>query len=289
MSDLITIDWNLGNSCNLQCSYCHKDLYNGENPFPIIERLGPAFDHLIDQCGAFSHVRLEFSGGEPTQSDAIQQIILKNTNDKIKFKLISNAQASLNWWNNTAHHLYDLTLTYHASTDFNHFLQVVNLVKPYTNPKIYIPTTSETWESQRSAYDQLKSQGYNAQLQLLYSNFTRGNNDYLKYSQDQWAEYYKENGIDINVPKQVESTVEFKRVHNLNNFYGHLCWAGVDQIVIDNFGDVWRGWCKSTLCLGNVFEQTVCLDQKPRPCPKQQCRNGFDLQAHKSQGSWGMA
>jgi hypothetical protein len=133
------------------------------------------------------------------------------------------------------------------------------------------------------------ARGYDVHLQLLYSNFTRGNNQYLKYSNEQWAEYYSTQGVDIHNQQQVETTIEFKRVNHLNNYYGHLCWAGYNQIVIDNFGDVYRGWCKSNNSLGNVYRHDVVLDKQPYPCPKTQCKNGFDLQAHKSKGSWGIA
>ena len=131
--------------------------------------------------------------------------------------------------------------------------------------------------------------GYEVHLQLLYSNFTRGNDTYLKYTQEQWDEYYTEKGIDIHNTAQVEQTVEFKRVNHLNNYYGHMCWSGYNQIIIDNFGDVYRGWCKAGNSLGNVFRHDVLLDKQPAPCPKTQCKNGFDLQARKSKGSWGMA
>lgn len=288
MSDLITIDWNLGNSCNLNCSYCHTELKDGANPFPSADKFCPAFDHLIDQTRAFSRVNLEFSGGEPTQSMSLQYVILANTDDRIKFKLVSNGQAPTIWWKLTAHKLYALTLTYHLHTDLDHFRHVVAITKQ-CSLKIFVAITPETWDAGIAAYQELKSLHTDVSIQLLYSNFTRGNDQYLKYTEPQWYEYYKLQGIDIANPQQVESTIEFKRVNHLNNYYGHLCWAGYNQIIIDNFGDVYRGWCKSNNSMGNVFRGDVVLDKKPYPCPKQQCKNGFDLQAHKSKGSWGIA
>jgi hypothetical protein len=184
--------------------------------------------------------------------------------------------------------LYALTLTYHLHTDLDHFKQVASITKE-CGPKIFVAITPDTWATGMSAYQELKSLHADVSIQLLYSNFTRGNDQYLKYTEPQWYEYYKLQGIDIANPQQVESTIEFKRINHLNNYYGHLCWAGFNQIVIDNFGDVYRGWCKSNNSMGNVFRQDVVLDKKPYPCPKQQCKNGFDLQAHKSKGSWGIA
>jgi sulfatase maturation enzyme AslB (radical SAM superfamily) len=287
VNETITIDWNFGNSCDLKCSYCHKELHDGANPFPILDKFGPAFAHLIEQARDFSRVNLEFSGGEPTQSPALQHIVLANQDERIKFKINSNAQAPADWWQCIAHKLYEATLTYHRATDFDHFLTVSKAINEFIRPKIYIPLTPDTWDL--TPYRTLKDLGYEVHLQLLYSNFTRGNDAYLKYTQEQWDEYYTEKGIDIHNIAQVEQTVEFKRVNHLNNYYGHMCWAGYNQIIIDNFGDVYRGWCKAGNSLGNVFRHDVVLDKQPAPCPKTQCKNGFDLQAHKSKGSWGFA
>lgn len=289
MIDTLNIEWSLGNSCNLKCSYCSWELNDGTNPFPDIDKLSPAFAHLVEQSRAFPNVRIDINGGEPTLSLALQHIILSNKDPRIKFKLISNGQASVEQWIHMSPSLYDLTLTYHATEDFNHFLNVVTVVSTHLKPVVYIAVTPDSWDSQTRCYKLLKEHNVNVQLQFLYENFTKGNNKYLNYSKQQWNEYYTEQGIDIYNRQQVESTIEFKRVNHLNNYFGHLCWAGVTQVVIDNFGDVWRGWCKSHAPMGNIFAQTLSLDNGPRACPRAECKNGFDLQARKSKGSWGLA
>ena len=287
MHERITVDWNLGNSCNLSCSYCHWELNNGENPYPAIEKLSLAFDHLIDQCRAFSQIQIEFTGGEPTSSESVCDIILKHSNN-IEFKLVSNGTADYKWWANIKHCLAEVTLTYHTTTDLSHFINVVNLLKD-KKLTVFVAIPADRWDVGRYAYKTIQELHSNTYIQLLYKNFIRGNNVYDDYTHDQWKEYYQEQGIDISNNEAVRQTIEFKRVNKLNNYYGHMCWAGYTQIVVDNFGDVWRGWCKSDLCLGNVFQNTVNLTQKPKPCPRQQCRNGFDLRVYKSKGSWGIA
>ena len=287
--ELITIDWSLGNACNLDCTYCHHELKDGANPFPTIDKLRPAFDHLIDQCQDFSRIRLEFNGGEPTSSDALQQVMLENTNKNIQFKLYSNGTAPLSWWYQVMNCLDDLTLTYHLKSSYIDFKELILLLRDNVNFRVNVAITPERWFEGMDAYTQFKKIHPNVHIQLLFSNFTRGNNEYLKYSEEQWKEYYAENQVDIYNPVEVEQTIEFKRMNNLNNFYGHLCWAGYNQIVVDNFGNVYRGWCKSGLELGNVYKQTVNLNQQPLVCPKFQCKNGFDLQARKSENSWGIA
>lgn len=288
MNDKLRIEWNLGNSCSLACSYCSKDLNNGTNPFPNYEVLRPAFDHIIDQTRAFSSVQIEITGGEPTESSALRSVISELTQDHIKLKLISNGSADIEWWASIVNKLYEVQLTYHARANFDHFFSVVNVLKT-VRPRVLVAITPESWSTQKLVYDIMQSLGYDVHLQLLYSNFTKGNSNYLKYSQDQWNQYYISEGINPTIKEEVVETIEFKRMHRLNDFFGHLCWAGLDQIVVDNFGDVYRGWCKADGSMGNIYKKNFVLDRQPRVCPKNQCKNGFDLQARKSENSWGLA
>ncbi len=289
MTSELKIQWNLGNSCNLNCDYCHYELKDGTNPFPNTSRLRPAFVHLLEQARAFSLIKIEIPGGEPTESDALREIMLENTNPNIHFKIYSNGQAEVDWWRSVSPKLYGLDLSYHLPTDLAHFLLVVESIYDKNNLTINVPHTPDNWNDAQSAYTKIKEHHPNTHIQMLYSNFTRGNNQYLDYTHEQWNIYFRSIGIDPDKPAEVETTGEYRKIHLLNNFYGHLCWAGYDQIVIDNFGYVWRGWCKAGGHMGNVFDGSLKLDSRPRPCSKSQCTNGFDLSAEKSKKSWGMA
>ena len=285
----LIIQWNLGNNCNLDCSYCHADLKDGSNPFPNIDRLRPAFAHLLEQARAFSLIKLEIPGGEPTESIALKELMLENTSPEIHFKLYSNAQAKVAWWKAVAPKLYQVELTYHSTTNLEHFLEVIDAVHDTTQLTVLVPHTPTNWNEANHAYTTINKKINNVKIQLLFKDHTRGNSQYLDYTGEQWAIYFKSIGVDPANTEQVADTEEYKKIHFLNNFYGHLCWAGTTQIIVDNFGYVYRGWCKSNGHMGNVFDQTFVIYSRPKPCPKTQCKNGFDLQARKSEGSWGMA
>lgn len=285
----LTIQWNLGNSCNLDCEYCHIELKDGTNPFPNISRLRPAFEHLVEQARAFSLIKIEIPGGEPTESDALRELMLANSNPDINFKIYSNGQADVNWWRTVSPKLYGLDLSYHLTTDLAHFLLVIDSIYDKNNLTVNVPHTPDNWDKAQEAYSEIKSIFPNTKIQMLYSNFTRGNSQYYPYTSNQWDTYFRSIGVDPQKPDEVVDTTEYKRIHFLNDYYGHFCWAGHNQIVIDNFGYAWRGWCRASGHMGNIFDNSLVLDAKPRPCPKKQCTNGFDLNAKKSEKSWGMA
>jgi MoaA/NifB/PqqE/SkfB family radical SAM enzyme len=283
MADELKIQWNIGNDCNYNCSYCHSDLKNGSNPFPNLDKLRVGFDNIIRQAQPFSLVHIELIGGEITQSPAIKELLLTTKNPKINFRIYSNGSADVAWWEEVRLNIYQMDLTYHPSSDLTHFVSVVKAINKIAGEglNIIIAAPHDNWDRAIEAYTELKP--FNPTLQMLYSNFTRGNSKYYEYTGAQWSQFRTLSGIEESTTK------EFKKVHRLNNFYGHLCWAGVEQIVINNFGDVYRGWCFSGTSLGNIFNDTFVLDAKPRPCPKDQCNNGFDLNVRKSKQSWGMA
>jgi hypothetical protein len=248
-----------------------------------LDKLRVGFDNIVRQAQPFSLVNVELIGGEITQSSAIKELLLTTKNPKINFRIYSNGSADVAWWEEVRPNIYQMDLTYHPSSDLTHFVSVVKSINKIAGKglNLIIAAPHDNWDRSIEAYTELKP--FNPTLQMLYSNFARGNTNYFDYTEAQWSQFRTLSGIEES------KTKEFKKVHRLNNFYGHLCWAGVEQIVINNFGDVYRGWCFSGTSLGNIFNDTFVLDAKPKPCPKDQCNNGFDLNVRKSEQSWGMA
>jgi sulfatase maturation enzyme AslB (radical SAM superfamily) len=278
----------MGNYCNYDCSYCHKELKSGNAPFPGFDKLKIGLHTLLDQASFFDIIKIELLGGEVTASESIKQMMQLDTNPMVKFRLYSNGSADVEWWKNMRSRIYEIDLTYHPDSDLDHFYNVVDSLNSISgeNINVIVAASPSKWDHVITAYDKLSK--FNPSLQMLYSNFTRGNNQYLDYTEDQWKQYYSLSGVNSNNVSDMSETKEFKKINLLNNFYGHLCYAGYNQIVINQRGDVYRGWCYSNETLGNIFSNTFKLDQKPRPCPKKQCNNGFDQRAHKSSKSWGL-
>jgi hypothetical protein len=63
MADELRIQWNIGNDCNYNCSYCHSDLKNGSNPFPNLDKLRVGFDNIVRQAQPFSLINYTNSNG----------------------------------------------------------------------------------------------------------------------------------------------------------------------------------------------------------------------------------
>lgn len=286
----LTIQWNIGNVCNRNCSYCPDTLKDGSNLAPTFEQMSFALQNIKGSATEFESVMIELTGGEPTASDSIKEFLQQYNESSIKFKLHSNSSGGIEWWDSVIKNLYGVCLTFHIDETLADFEKVAELCHTLSDLHINVVVSPDQsrWNHTKTVFETFRNKYNSVNLQLLYKNFTIENNVYESYSKDQWDYYYQSIGIDPTDNEAIKKTIEYTKQHKLNKFFGNLCWAGVDQIVIDNFGNVYRGWCYANGYLGNVFKDQLKLDNSPRPCPKEFCRNGFDMLAKKSKNSWGM-
>lgn len=277
------IEWSIGNTCNLSCEYCPDILKSGSIPLPDPERFSQAVEYVYK---SFDELEITFIGGEPTIYPGLVLALSRLSLDpNKKFKIESNATPDIEWWKAHRHFFKKVDLSYHKeSVSLDHVILVAETLKEASvSVSVKLPTLPNDWESTISGIKALRSKGIKAEIQLLYKNFTKGNNIYFDYSSRQMDYYYEDKGVKKD---DVPETVEFKKTHKLNNYLGHFCKAGIDQMIIDKFGYVFRGWCEQGGPLGNVFEEYVSWPTDAIVCRKTLCSNGFDLNAKKSSKSW---
>ena len=67
-----------------------------------------------------------------------------------------------------------------------------------------------------------------------------------------------------------------------NNWKGWKCYAGVEQIIVDLDGRVWRGWCKVGKQLGWIQRgRRLVFPKDPIICTKDFCHCNFDIMCTK--------
>ncbi len=285
--NVFKLQWHIGNECNFDCAYCPPSLKEGLTPKPSNESFDLALKNISEQTDQYDLVDVELTGGEPTLYDCVRQCLSKNTG-KLKFSFHSNSTADLDWWASSVGNLAEITLSLHHQIDFEHFAKVVDLLKDHCRLKVLVAMPVDCFEQQKARYNLLKGK-CEIKPQMLYTNFTKGNNEYQSYTDEHWTWYFSETGVNPKSSFDISNTIEFKRINKTNEYLEHLCWAGHSQIIIDPYGWAFRGWCKANTALGNVYEGSLVLDRKPRVCPKSLCTNGFDLQAKKSEDTWGFS
>lgn len=280
----IRIQWNFTNHCNFNCEYCPDILKSGSISLPDPLVFVRGFAKVYEFFDSFE---LSLLGGEPTAFRGLEWALNNSIPDPNKHIILeTNGSREISWWNHYGHYFKKVIISYHS-----HFLPVEHLffvLETLTEKDIKVdiklPITPKYWDDIIKVKEILQAKNYKANIQLLYKNFTKGNNDYYRYSEEQLNYYYKDKNVSDN---QIKEQIEYKKIHRLNQYHGHMCWAGVEQFVIDKFGDVYRGWCEQGGSLGNLYVDNIDWPTGPIMCQKYLCGNGFDLQARKSENSWG--
>jgi MoaA/NifB/PqqE/SkfB family radical SAM enzyme len=277
------VQWLLGNSCNYKCSYCHHGFYDGTHRFPDNEKLLSICKDIIFHYDSLDRdVVFEFIGGEPTLLDKLPSLGQRLHNHPVNIVIKTNGSAPLDWWKSMRKNLAGVVISIHREfCDLDHIVNVIDLLLNnkdynYVNVEVLIPVTNrpESWDWGVKTLKLIRKKFDLGNLQLLYSNFGKGSNQFLPYKSSQLEEYQKLSGISLNVHDDGIS-------RQVPNFFDKECYCGVDTLVIDHLGDIYRGWCKQDGLIGNINDQEINFPQSSIICKKDLCGNGFDQQARK--------
>lgn len=240
----------------------------------------------------FPELQLEFQGGEPTIYapiiDWVSNSVLRPT-QKVTIHT-SGMYLDIHYWQAMLLNLGRVELTIHGNSvdDVRELIEL--LISNDISLSIKIPMRPEHWGADMETYRRVKLCHTDVGLQMLYANYTRGNNLYLDYTKEQWDAFYLTRGIDEQgSAEELLKQPEMKRQLGLNNYYGHYCSAGLEQLIIDHNGDVYKGWCRVDGKVGNIYDRHFMFPDQAAICPFKQCSNGFDQACRKSQGGWGMS
>ena len=86
--------------------------------------------------------------------------------------------------------------------------------------------------------------------------------------------------IDTSTNKKEISSAHRLIANKVNDWSNWNCYAGLENLVIDWDGSMWRGWCREGGSLGNVYEACE-LPVKPILCSKTFCHCNFDIMCKK--------
>ena len=66
-----------------------------------------------------------------------------------------------------------------------------------------------------------------------------------------------------------------------NDWSGWKCYAGVEQLIVDMDGSIYRGWCKEGGPIGRIDEENLQLPLDSIVCTKTMCHCNFDIMSTK--------
>jgi len=284
------VSWTLSNKCNYRCSYCPDELHNGSTGQPRWETV-KRFVESFKQPGKEICYRL--SGGEPTHWKHFLDLAKLVKDQGHTFSFLTNGSKSVEYYKTISQYTDGYIISYHPEfADVDHIIDVVkgsscpvfiNLMLKTTNFDETVNIAEKIYKSSNNVsiwpkmiLDKTKN---------IYGDMTN-ESDYTTEQLDvinNWSYFSK---LDDNmlhrgdlIFNNSEITANDLIASDQNRFSGWKCWAGIDSINVDMWGNMYRADCKHGGAIGNI--ERYKLPDQPIICGKNVCSCLSDIYIRK--------
>lgn len=275
----IKIEWNLGKRCNYDCSYCPSNIHDSTSPHTDIEVLKSTINQITNLN---KPIRLSFTGGEPCVHPKFDELV-----KYAKFKgvtwisVTTNGTRPYEFYANLPVDQYVFSI--HLEYDWRRVFNTVESVADQTKIKVIAQIMAH--HDYMDAAMQLRSRCQLANIPntIRRIRWTEGNHnlfDDMRYHPD-----------DLNWIKEQEATVqgncvidETQIIHandiiklHLNQYKGWTCSAGIESLMINWDGEVYRATCRVGGSLGNIYKNSIGLPKDHIICTRDWCTCAADI------------
>lgn len=285
-SDWFYVDWWLMNHCSWNCSYCHDVIKSGNIDLPNYNDC----IRFVDEVVMFSKNKnkicyLNFTGGEVTEWADFSDLIEHSKKQGCRIKFRTNASSSRDQWIKLIENTDELTMEIHPEhTSVAHFLSLLGpAAEKGLSITVNVNMLRDRWEEMEELSQKIQ-QKYKSVLvfkKMLFQDpvFNTKPDDYKKPQQDELKNQYRDL-VFVDKDQINETNYQTLVLEDNNQFKNWHCAAGVEQIVVDAWGKVYRGHCRFNGYLGSISDRVVWMED-PAICGIDYCRNSFDIQATK--------
>jgi MoaA/NifB/PqqE/SkfB family radical SAM enzyme len=297
--DWFVVNWCLGNTCNFSCSYCPSHLHDGSKPWPTLENIKAFITKTVEQTYP-RKVYFEFTGGEVTLYKHFIEICQHCTDLGAKVGLISNGSRTLRWWEENKKYFDHVCLSFHPQfADADHFIEVVKLLHEDIRTHVNIMMDPDMFDYCYAIANKIKNLGnLSMALQPLIHDFGDTLYDYTPSQKNIFDKQHELITRHIKFTKSFDyyrgamrllyndGTSEISSAHRFisfktNDWSGWKCYTGVEQVVVDMDGSIWRGWCRVGGLIGNIIDKELVIPTEPIICNKTMCHCNFDIMSTK--------
>ena len=300
--DWFVVNWCLGNTCNFACSYCPDALHDGSKKWHDIENV-KMFVDKIKKYHPEKKIYFEFTGGEVTLYKDFIDICKFCKENEVRVGFITNGSRTMRWWKENIQYYDHVILSFHSEhADPEHFCKVVDFLKFEVRTHVNIMMNPDKWDLCLDVANRVKDIG-NVSMAIqplihdlaseLY-DYTDEQHEVMNTQQEvfvrniSWTQEPKRNKIYRGSMKTVKGDGTWKAAtphsfigNNTNNWKGWDCYAGVEQLIVDMDGSVWRGWCRVGGNIGYINDHDLVLPTTPINCNKNLCHCNFDIMSTK--------
>ena len=294
-SNVLRIEYMLGNTCNQKCSYCFPGCNDGTVDFPDLEIVKTNLKRVLDHYLKNGKDTFNFYmvGGEPTLWDDFLPLcewLASNYNTVIEIS--TNATRGILWWQKAARVIDHINISvHHEYAKVNKIMKLADYLYSagkFVNVDVLMdPDNFEKCENIVELYTTMSINKWPLVAKsVLYNGQTRYTIDQLKYFEDPVKQYPDKSWFEATVKKprtqikiygdEITTTNNDGYIiqNNLNYFKGWMCNLGVDHVVISGSGTL-KGNCGQILFEKeyNLYDKDFVFEPKIQPtvCKQQIC------------------
>lgn len=307
--DWVRIEWNMGKRCNFDCSYCGNYLHDNKSPHLPLE----TFEYAIKTIKEFysdKKIRISLTGGEPFVHPRILDILALFTKYNVdEVSIISNGSLPAEKYIKAFKHVDNIIFSWHFEfLKAKHMKDVLKKVRATTKKHMHVHLMflPGKLKETKEVINWLKNNDIDyvvRRIRPVLNDKTGGLNpiftsgmenegipvpdatDYYNEDEIKWLDSIQKAGSHINCELWTAEESWLDNVNTIlknkrNSFKGWKCMAGIETLMIDNDGSVYRATCKQGGLLGNI-ETGFILEQEPIICAKNWCNCAADLNTTK--------
>lgn len=282
------VNWWLMNHCSWACAYCNDIIRKGNIDLPYLNDCKQFLDQISLFCSAQrTQPKIEFTGGEVTEWTDFLELVTYAHSQGCHTQFRTNANVDITVWQKYLAVTNDLQIEYHPEhSSTSHLLLCIDrAVAAGINVNVNINMMKDSWKESETLYDKIKTKWpcLRVNKRMLFQDPVF-NTQPLEYTALQTIKLKRQHGdIKITQGDDVEYTdYQTMVLEGTNSFRGYECWAGLEQIIIDAWGRVYRGHCRQGGFMGNIKDKNVVWPTAPRVCALDSCKNSFDILTTKS-------
>jgi len=278
----IKIEWNLGKRCNLDCAYCPDYIHDNHSTHTDIEVL----KRTVAVLNALeAPVRLSLTGGEPSVHPRIEELLeaINAAHNITWLNMTTNATRPAKWYADQQHIVDQYVFSLHFEKDWERILNNILDYEMLRTNRVLVHIMAH-----HKHMESVKSAKYNFQIvDIPYVvrriRWSEGNQDLfddMRYQPD-----------DLNWIKEATATADpncivddAAHIHandiiklKMNNFKGWTCNAGLESLMINWDGEVYRATCRVGDSIGNIYSEDFNIPTKPIVCTRNWCTCEADI------------
>lgn len=287
--DSIHVEWNIGKRCNLDCSYCPAEIHDNFSPHTAIDTMVNTI-HKLEALN--KPIRLSLTGGEPTVHPNITKIINCAKQCLNWLSVTTNGLRSADWYVNQPVDQWVFSLHF----DNKHISRAVENVIRYkhlhdinnqsTKFQVNLMCHHDYMDDVKDAAKYLESNNipYVCRRIRWTAADLRDQFDDMRYKQEdlEWI-LSKTATVKANCVIDGKDMLHANDVikHKLNQFKGWSCNAGLESLMINWDGEVYRATCRVGGSLGNIYNNTFKQPVEPIICTREFCTCVADISLTK--------